>query len=159
MKTKITHAIIMSLILVIGATFDLTVLGNTEANSKNSTTENISENGDRLIYQGKFHNADKRGSGTASVYKKSDGTRVLRLTNFSTSSGPDLFVYFYKTRDARNSSSLKNVRHISLGRLKSQKGTQEYQIPAGVDLNSYQAISIWCRQFGVNFATAPLSGV
>ena len=30
--------------------------------------------------------------------------------------------------------------------------------PADVDLAKYRAVTIWCRRFGVNFATAPLNG-
>jgi hypothetical protein len=26
-----------------------------------------------------------------------------------------------------------------------------------LDLTKYRAVTIWCRRFGVNFATAPLS--
>lgn len=152
MTTQTSFAIIFLFSLVIGGVF----YTNTTA-TQTLASANISN--EKLIYQGKFHNADKRGSGTASVYEKENGERVLRLTNFSTTSGPDLFVYVYKTRDAGNSKSLKNVKYVSLGRLKSRKGNQEYRIPAGVDLNSFRAISIWCKQFGVNFATAPLSGV
>ena len=155
MKNKSIYAIIFLFILVFGVNFNVAAFGETQVES----FENNLVNAEKLIYQGEFHNADKRGKGTASVYKKTDGTRVLRLTNFSTTSGPDLFVYIYKTNDAKNSKSLKNVEYVSLGRLKSRRGTQEYRIPADVDLNSFRAISIWCKKFGVNFATAPLSGV
>ncbi len=149
MKTKSLYAIISLFILVIGLTTTLTAKTNFAA------VENT--RGEKLLYQGNFHNADKKGSGTASVYKTEDGRRILRLTNFKTTSGPDLFVYIYKTKDAKNSKELKNVEYVSLGRLKSNNGNQEYEIPAGVNLNSFQAISIWCREFGVNFATASLA--
>jgi hypothetical protein len=29
-------------------------------------------------------------------------------------------------------------------------------VPATVDLTKYRAVTIWCRRFAVNFATAPL---
>lgn len=114
---------------------------------------------EKLLYTGQFHNADKTGSGTVGVYETKDGKRTIRLKNFKTASGPDLFVYIYKAKDAKNSSVLKKVEFVSLGLLKKQRGDQEYEIPASVDLESFRAVSIWCKEFGVNFATAPLEKV
>jgi hypothetical protein len=36
-------------------------------------------------------------------------------------------------------------------------GDQNYELPAGVDLSKYRAVTVWCKRFGVNFATAPLA--
>jgi hypothetical protein len=36
-------------------------------------------------------------------------------------------------------------------------GDQNYELPAGVDLPKYRAVTVWCKRFGVNFATAPLA--
>jgi hypothetical protein len=42
--------------------------------------------------------------------------------------------------------------------MKGNKGDQNYDIPAGVDLNKYKNVTIWCARFGVNFGEAPLMG-
>jgi hypothetical protein len=42
---------------------------------------------------------------------------------------------------------------LNLGPL---KGNQTYELPAGFDPEKYRSISIWCKRFSVNFATAPL---
>lgn len=112
---------------------------------------------DKIIYQGEFHDADKTGSGTASVYENEDGKRILRLTNFKTNKGPDLYVYVFKAKDANDAASLKDVEYVSLGRLKSETGDQEYEVPASLNLEQFQAVSIWCEEFTVNFSVAPLS--
>jgi hypothetical protein len=39
--------------------------------------------------------------------------------------------------------------------MKGNMGDQNYDLPADLDLNKYRAVTIWCRRFGVNFATAP----
>jgi hypothetical protein len=44
----------------------------------------------------------------------------------------------------------------TLRALKGNKGDQNYELPADVDLAKYQAVTIWCQRFSVNFATAPL---
>jgi len=46
---------------------------------------------------------------------------------------------------------------VDLGVMKGNKGDQNYQVPANVDLSQYQSLTIWCRRFAVNFATAPLA--
>ncbi len=43
-----------------------------------------------------------------------------------------------------------------LGALKGNIGDQNYELPANVNLDKYQSVTIWCRRFGVNFGTAPL---
>jgi hypothetical protein len=45
---------------------------------------------------------------------------------------------------------------VSLGRLKGNQGNQNYPIPADLDLANVGSVTIWCRQFSVNFTTAPL---
>ena len=41
--------------------------------------------------------------------------------------------------------------------MKGNKGDQNYELPAGFDLSKYSAVTVWCKRFGVNFATAPLA--
>ena len=48
---------------------------------------------------------------------------------------------------------------VELGKLKGNEGDQNYEIPADTDLAKYRAVTIWCRRFSVNFATAPLTPV
>ena len=45
---------------------------------------------------------------------------------------------------------------MELGKLKGNEGDQNYEIPAGTDLNKYHAVSIYCERFNANFGTAPL---
>jgi hypothetical protein len=45
---------------------------------------------------------------------------------------------------------------VTLGVLKGNVGNQAYPVPADVDLARFRAVTVWCRRFGVNFATAPL---
>jgi hypothetical protein len=40
--------------------------------------------------------------------------------------------------------------------MKGNKGDQNYDIPAEVDLNKYKNVTIWCARFGVNFGQAAL---
>ncbi len=78
-----------------------------------------------------------------------DGSNVLRLENFQSTNGPDLFVYL-ATDD-------KASEFINLGDLKANKGNQNYEIPDDVDLEKYNKVLIWCKSFSVLFGSAELS--
>ena len=113
----------------------------------------------KVLAQGQFHKADKAGSGTATIYQLADGKRVLRLTDFSVDNGPDLHVRLIAADDAKDTASVAKTDHVELGKLKGNKGNQNYDLPENVDLSKYKVVSIWCNRFSVNFAAAPLKAV
>ena len=78
-----------------------------------------------------------------------DRSNVLRLENFKSTNGPDLYVYLSTDENASE--------FINLGKLKANKGNQNYEIPNGVDLDKYNNVLIWCKAFGVLFGSADLS--
>ncbi len=108
------------------------------------------------IYAGGFHSVAHETKGVATVYQLADGKKVLRLTEFETSNGPDVRVYLVAAPDASDSDTVTNAGFIELGLLKGNIGDQNYDLPADVDLTKYQSVTIWCHRFGVNFGTAPL---
>jgi hypothetical protein len=115
---------------------------------------NISET---VLASGSFHSVVHDTKGTASVYQLADGKRILRLTNFETSNGPDVHVYLIAANDASDSETVKKAGFLELGSLKGNIGDQNYDIPADADLAKYRAVTIWCKRFSVNFGTAPLN--
>jgi hypothetical protein len=105
---------------------------------------------------GSFHGVAHEGKGKAAIYRLPDGQRVLRMTEFETSNGPDLRVFLVAAADATDSDTVKNTGYLELGKLKGNQGDQNYDVPADADLAKYQAVTVWCNRFGVNFTTAPL---
>ena len=89
-----------------------------------------------------------RYSGAGTVVVLSDGTQsfVRFEDDFSTDNGPDLFVRI-TTADGTT----------ELGRLKGNKGSQNYELPAGVDPASVTEVDVWCKRFSSTFAAAPLA--
>jgi hypothetical protein len=110
----------------------------------------------KVLGKGQFHDADKTGKGTAKIYQLADGKRVLRLTDFAVENGPDLHVRLIAANDAKNTASVAKTDHVDLGKLKGNKGDQNYDVPEKVDLSKYKVVSIWCNRFSINFAAAPL---
>jgi hypothetical protein len=48
-------------------------------------------------------------------------------------------------------------RHVDLGPLKGNKGSQNYPLPADLDPTRYRSVSIWCARFHVSFGAADLT--
>lgn len=119
--------------------------------TKQETTAKTLETG---AFHGKVHNT----SGRATIYQESDGKLILRLTNFKTSNGPDVHVVLIALKDADDDANFlkSGTERVELGKLKGNEGDQNYEIPAGTDLNKFRAVSIYCERFNANFGTAPL---
>jgi electron transfer DM13 len=111
--------------------------------------------GPRQLAAGQFKGYAHETEGTAGVFDI-DGKRVLRLTNFKTSNGPDVHVYLVAAPNAMDNDTVKKAGFVDLGSMKGNVGDQNYDVPSNVDLAKYQAVTIWCARFNVNFATAPL---
>ena len=111
------------------------------------------------LLSGQFHSVAHETRGTAAVHDLGGGRRVLRLTDFATSNGPDVRVFLIAATDAADNETVTKAGYIELGKLKGNEGNQNYDIPADADLTKYRAVSIWCYRFSVNFATAPLTPV
>jgi hypothetical protein len=101
---------------------------------------------------GSFTGADEFhfGQGIAILIETAPGTFAVRLEDFSVRNGPDLYVYLSPSVDGYVDGS------VELGRLKADTGDQNYEVPPGTDISSARSVVIWCKQFAVLFATAPL---
>jgi hypothetical protein len=111
----------------------------------------------QVLASGTFHSVAHESAGQVAILQLGDGKRVLRFTNFQTSNGPDVRVYLVATTDASDSDTVKKAGFVEVGALKGNIGDQNYEIAPDLDLNKYRAVTIWCKRFSVNFATAPLS--
>ncbi len=108
------------------------------------------------LASGTFHGVAHPTHGTATVYQLPGAGRVLRLTNFQTSNGPDVRVFLIKAADASDEAAVTGAGYVEVGHLRGSRGDQNYPLPPGLDLSQYHAVTIWCKRFRVNFATAPL---
>jgi hypothetical protein len=112
---------------------------------------------DQVLASGTFHKGSHETRGTATIHQLADGSRVLRFTDFETSNGPDVQVYLVAAEDATDNETVTKAGFVRVAALKGNQGDQNYVLPANVDLSKYRAVTIWCRRFGMNFGTAPLT--
>jgi hypothetical protein len=110
------------------------------------------------LLRGTFISHEHSTSGTVTVVKQPDGSRVLAIAGLRTSDGPVLNVWL--TDQAVTSGSWRvfdDGRYLDLGRLKGTQGNQLYRIPEGADLAGIRSVVIWCDRFDVSFGAAMLA--
>jgi thiol-disulfide isomerase/thioredoxin len=112
-----------------------------------------------LLTDGQFYPLEHAVQGTARIYELEDGSRVLRFEEFLVDNGPDLAVWLVPQETVPNVSGTVPEGYYELARLKGNKGNQNYEIPADLDLSQFKSVLVWCVTFSVPFAAAPLQSV
>lgn len=112
----------------------------------------------KLVASGSFIHANPSdpvhyGRGRVSVYEHA----VFLEPDFEVGPGPAFHVYLVPKASIRSTSDVKDVMAVDLGGLRAFKGSQQYAIPAGVNLKDYPTVMIWCERFGVLISPADLT--
>jgi electron transfer DM13 len=110
-----------------------------------------------VLAEGAFVGQEHPTSGTARVLELPDGSRVLRVEDFSTSDGPDVHVWLSDAAAAADWHAYDDGRHVPLGELKATDGNHNYAIPPDADLTGLRSAVIWCDRFDVAFGSAALA--
>jgi hypothetical protein len=90
------------------------------------------------------------GSGTATLLETAPGAWTVRFEDFSVRNGPDLFVYVSPDPAGYDEAALE------IGLLKATDGNFNMDLPPGMLPTGAASVVIWCKQFAVQFAVAPL---
>jgi hypothetical protein len=92
------------------------------------------------------------GQGDVTVYRD-----LVHLEgNFEVGPGPKFHVYLVPEAAVTTSTEVDKTMFVDLGRLRAFKGSQNYEVPVGVDVGKYPNVVIWCEQFGVLISVAGL---
>jgi hypothetical protein len=122
-------------------------------------TEKVDDRSSRaLVAQGQFIHANPSdpihyGKGKVSVYRE----LVHLEADFEVGPGPKFHVYLVPEEAVTPSTKVAQTMFVDLGRLRAFKGSQNYAVPAGIDLSRYKSVVIWCEQFGVLISPARLT--
>ncbi|WP_409496715.1 DM13 domain-containing protein [Amycolatopsis sp. cmx-11-12] len=115
-----------------------------------------------IVATGELISHEHTTSGGVRILRAADGSLVLRLENLDTSNGPDLRVWLTDAPVIPGKDGwfvFDDGAHVSAGKLKGNKGSQNYTLPAGTDLARYSSVTIWCDRFDVSFGAAELTKV
>ena len=115
-----------------------------------NSLEGESNNEVSVLSKGSFTGFDKihTGSGTAHVLSIGGKNYIRFEEDFDVNNGPDLYVGLGENGEY--------IEGSELGKLKGTVGSQNYELPAGIDPASVQEVWIWCKAFSVPFAMAVL---
>jgi len=154
------QATFLATAVLVGAVFawttfrDVTVVEDVATGVASSQAQGGGAGGDNVqLSSGQFVGLAHGASGTAAVVELGSGGRVLTFTDLDTDNGPDLRVYLV-AGPVSGDGDVSDF--VDLGGLKGNKGTQQYEIPAGTDTDRYSTVVIWCRAFTISFAKAEL---
>lgn len=135
--------------------YDVEVNESVTANLASQDTAQTSNEEVQLetLFAGNFQDADAvhKVAGLAQYIDRGSDRIVRFEDDFDATNGPDLYVWLVKDLDTITQD------YIDLGRLKGNKGAQNYVIPEDVDLSEYDTVIIWCKAFSVLFGSAELS--
>jgi hypothetical protein len=93
------------------------------------------------------------GKGMVTVYEDT----VHLGSDFEVGPGPKFHVYLVPKKPVTSADDVKSSMFVDLGRLRAFKGSQNYAVPAGIDLANYGSVVIWCEAFGVLISPAALN--
>jgi Electron transfer DM13 len=112
------------------------------------------------VATGEFISHEHGTAGTVRILELPDGSRVLRIEDLDTDNGPDLKVWLTDAPVIDGADGwfvFDDGEYVDLGSLKGNKGSQNYVIPADVDLTELTSVTIWCDRFSVSFGAAELT--
>lgn len=73
---------------------------------------------------------------------------TVRFEDFKTINGPDVNIYLATDTTAED--------FIDLGDIRATEGNVNYEVPAGTDVEKYDTVLVWCKDFSVLFSYAEL---
>jgi hypothetical protein len=120
-------------------------------------TDTVDTAGRREVARGTFIHVNPSdpihyGQGNVAVYDD----LVHLQDDFEVGPGPAFHVYLVPKAEVREEADVESSMYVDLGRLRAFKGSQNYPIPAGVDLADFGSVVIWCERFGVLISPAAL---
>lgn len=107
---------------------------------------------DTMVAQNAVHSFVKKSKsikGSFQVVERGAKTLIVFSDDFKAKRGPDLKVFLSPTniKSASGKNAMKGS--ITLGALKTNKGAQEYEIPAGIDLANFESVLVHCEAYSV----------
>lgn len=116
----------------------------------------------RVLAEGTLITHEHATTGVVKIVELPGGERVVRVEDLDTSEGPKLVVLLTDAPVIEGPDGwhvFESGRHVNLGDLKGNRGNANYPIPAGLDIDGLNSVSIWCDRFDVSFGAAALQPV
>jgi electron transfer DM13 len=111
-----------------------------------------------ILAMGQWQGIDSfhQTQGRAILVRLPDSRRFIRFEDFRVTNGPDLYVYLSGHPSPRTGTQLHEGAAFEVARLKGNIGSQNYELPADLDLSKFKSVAIYCKRFSVMFGSAQL---
>ena len=132
--------------------------GAVSATTTTSTsTTTAAPAGPVVLHESELAAPGKPGTGDVFLIELEDGSRIVRFENLDVPNGPDLRVILSPSGLVDDRDAYHVGGFLDLGELKGNQGSQNYEIPADVDLSEYSTVAIFCLRFNYTFNAATIS--
>jgi len=102
---------------------------------------------------GRVAGINHKGAGRAALIRLTDGAHVVRFEGLDVDNAPDMRVWLVQGSDRKTTGD-----GVDLGKLKGNRGNQNYSAPAGTAVTPGEwTVLIWCRAFAVPIANATVT--
>lgn len=113
--------------------------------------------GATVVSTGTFYAIDQNGSGTATIYRLSDGTYALRLDNFFASPNTGLQIQLSTQASPHSDDDVTRSQVAVVADLNQTAGSFNFTIPSGIDPTRYHSLVVWCVNLRTAYAAANLT--
>ncbi len=96
------------------------------------------------------------GRGEVIIYQHDNNYEVFLGKDFEVGPGPAYHVYLSTGSDIKTNDQFENASNFDIGKLKSFKSSQVYQVSSEVKLSQINSVVIWCETFGQLITSATL---
>lgn len=98
---------------------------------------------------GTFIKKRKSIKGNWSVVQENGQTVIRFAGDFKTKNGPDLKIFLSPQTIQAVNGKTATAGSVNLGVLKSTSGTQDYLVPAGVNLADFNSVLVHCEAYSI----------
>jgi len=98
---------------------------------------------------GNFIKKKKSIKGGWSVVQENGQTIIRFAGDFKTKNGPDLKIFLSPQTIQAVNGKTATAGSVNLGKLKSTNGTQDYLVPAGVNLANFNSVLVHCEAYSI----------
>ena len=96
-----------------------------------------------------FVRRNKTLKGSVQVVQESGKTLLRVSDDFRASRGPDLKVFLSPERIENVTGKTATDGAVLLGFVKQNKGSHDYELPAGLDIAAFESVLVHCEAFSV----------
>ena len=146
-QTHKFRSYLASAMTVVALTTGVTLTSFSTANAAAAAPEQVTMV-DR-VQSGNFVKSTYSINGSWAILKE-NGQTILRFSDdFKTKNGPDLKLFLSPNKIENLTGKTAQDQAVRLSVLRSNKGTQDYIIPANVDLSKFKSFVIQCEAYSV----------